>query len=72
MKTLEALGDAVANALDDPDNNVSDVLSVLTGVFVRLCVELVRRNGADPEKQITLNGGDSRDITIHPKKGGES
>ena len=67
MSEIEKLGNAISDALDTCP--VADVLSVLTGALVGLTVELVRRKGEDVNKEITLNGGDQRDITIHaPKK----
>lgn len=64
---LENLGDAISKALDDAP--VSDVLSVLTGAFVALTVELVRRQGHDISQKIEVDGGHERDITIHAPKG---
>lgn len=64
---IEALGEAIATAIANAD--ASDVLALLTGSFVALTLELVRREGADPDKLIRLDGGENRDITIHePKK----
>lgn len=65
-EALENLGAAIERALDECP--VSDVLSVLTGSLVGLAVELVRRQGEDINKSITLDGGDQRDITISPPK----
>lgn len=66
MTALKDLAAAIERALDECP--VSDVLSILTGSLVGLTVELVRRQGADINKSITLNGGDQRDITISPPK----
>lgn len=61
---LDKLGDAIVLALDECP--VHDVLSVLTGSFVGLAVELVRRAGEDTQKAIVLKGGpERRSITIH-------
>lgn len=60
------LAAAIEKALDDAP--VSDVLSVLTGTFVGLTVELVRRQGHDVTKEIKVDGGHNRDITIHTPK----
>ena len=65
-EALENLGAAIERALDECP--VSEVLSILTGSLVGLTVELVRRQGEDINKPITLNGGDQRDITISPPK----
>lgn len=65
------LGAAIERALDDAP--VSDVLSILTGAFVSLTLELVRRQGYDVSRQIKIDGGHNRDITIHePKEPPES
>ena len=65
-EALENLGAAIERALDEC--SVSDVLSILTGSLVGLVVELVRRQGEDINKPITLDGGNQRDITISPPK----
>ncbi|KAA1012990.1 hypothetical protein FVF58_09360 [Paraburkholderia panacisoli] len=66
MSAIENLGTAIEKALDDEP--VSDVLAVLTGAFVSLTVELVRRQGHDVTKEIKVDGGRQRDITIHAPK----
>lgn len=48
--------------------SVSDALSVATGLFVGLVVSYTKHRGHDANKEITINGGDQRDITIHPAK----
>lgn len=63
---IEKLGDAIRQALDDAP--VADVLSVLTGAFVALTVEVVRRQGHDVNKKIEIDGRTERDITIHAPK----
>lgn len=69
MSALENIGVAIEQALEECD--VNDVLAILTGAFVGLTVELVRRAGHDTSDKITVSGGKERDITIHaPKKGG--
>ena len=66
MSAIENLGAAIERALDEC--SVQDVLSLLTGSFFGLTVELVRRQGHDVNKQITVDGGAERDITIHSPK----
>ncbi|MBN3833655.1 hypothetical protein [Burkholderia sp. Ac-20344] len=66
MSAIEKLGAAIESALDEAP--ASDVLSVLTGAFVGLVVELVRREGHDAAREIKVNGGPQRDITIHAPK----
>lgn len=63
---VERLGAAIEQALDEAP--VSDVLSILTGAFVGLAVELVRRQGHDTNMPIKVDGGPNRDITIHAPK----
>ncbi|AAQ54967.1 hypothetical protein Bcep22_gp34 [Burkholderia phage Bcep22] len=66
MGAIGKLGAAIEAALDEAP--VSDVLSILTGAFVGLTVELVRRQGHDVNKEIKVDGGNQRDITIHASK----
>ena len=54
--------------LDLAGENVSLAMSVLTGCFVSLTLEVLRRKGHVPDGDIKINGGDQRDITIHPPK----
>ncbi|HEF4732692.1 hypothetical protein KTE71_30595 [Burkholderia multivorans] len=63
---IEALGEAIDRALDDAP--VTDVLAFVTGVFVGLTLELVRREGHDVNKEIRIDGVEQRDITIHAPK----
>ncbi len=68
---INALGAAIERALGEAP--VADVLSVLTGAFISLTVEVVRRHGHDVQQDIKVNGGPRRDITIHaPKPAGEA
>lgn len=67
MSALDDLGNAVHAALKE--ETVDDVLALLTGCFVGLTLEVLRRNGHDDEsKDIHIDGGSERDITIHAKK----
>ena len=52
--------------LDQVD--MAQALSVATGLFVGLVVGYAEHAGEDSSKSITINGGDNRDITIHPAK----
>ena len=63
---IERLGDAIEAALDTAP--AADVLAVITGCFVGLTVELLRRAGHDVTQPIKIDGGQQRDITIHPPK----
>lgn len=66
MDALVKLGSAIELALAEAP--VADVLSILTGAFVGLTTEVVRRQGHDESKEIKVEGGQRRDITIHPEK----
>ncbi|RQV20618.1 hypothetical protein DF039_12300 [Burkholderia cenocepacia] len=63
---LEAIAEAVGDAL--AETPVTEVLAFVTGVFVGLTVELVRRQGHDVNMEIKVDGGQQRDITIHAPK----
>lgn len=63
---IDKLGAAIEAAVRDAPTY--DVLSVITGTFVSLTVELVRRQGHDVNLPITVNAGPNRDVTIHPPK----
>lgn len=68
MTALDEMAKSIERALDEC--SVSDVLTVITGMFVGLSEEFVRSQGYDASETITIDGGDQRDITIHAKKGG--
>ncbi len=63
---MENLQSAILQALDD--NPVEDVLAALLGSVVGLVLEVGRRQGHDMTKEIKIEGGKSRDITIHAPK----
>ena len=63
---IAALGSAIEHALEEAP--ASEVLAVLAGAFVGLTVELLRRHGHDVTKEIKIDGGQHRDITIHSPK----
>jgi hypothetical protein len=63
---LDTLGDAIKTALAEAP--VDQVLSVLTGSFVSLTIEVLRRGGHDTTREIKIDGGRQRDITIHAAK----
>ena len=62
-KKFEAVFDAFLGAV-----GIADAMSVVTGIFVSLMVGYVEHKGEDPNKSITINGGDMRDVTIHASK----
>lgn len=58
---LEALQEAIVELAGE---DIDLCLSTMTGSFVGLYLEVMRRRGMDTDKQITIEGG-SRTITIH-------
>lgn len=54
--------------LDLVGEDTSTALTLLTGCFVSLTVELLRRKGYSTNGEIKIDGGDMRDITIHKPK----
>ena len=65
--TPRATEESSGVAADFPEQSAR-VLTVITGCFVSLTVELVRRAGHDVTKPIKVDGSQQRDITIHPPK----
>jgi hypothetical protein len=63
---LQGLVDSLTKALDEAPLN--DVLSTVTGMFVTLITDVCKHKGHDDSLPITVDGGDNRDITIHPPK----
>lgn len=63
MSALADLGKAIERAVEECPT--VDVLSIVTGAFVGLTIGVVRQNGHDAEKEITIEG--ERNITIHAK-----
>lgn len=57
--------------LELASEDIAMALSVLTGCFVSLTLEVMRRNGHTPDGSIKIDGGDNRDITIHAPKTAE-
>lgn len=43
-------------------------LSTITGCFVSIVVAAMEANGHDAGREIKINGGENRDITIHAPK----
>lgn len=48
--------------------DVETALTFLTGCFVSLVLEVLRRKGYETDGDIKIDGGDQRDITIHAPK----
>lgn len=66
VDAIDKLGAAIEQALEEAP--VSDVLSILVAAFVGVTVEMVRREGEDVAKEIKIDGGAQRDVTIHAPK----
>jgi len=60
-----------AAVLDMLNNDYPAALSIVTGTFVSLTLEIMRRNGHDTDQKILIDGGNNRDITIHALKSAE-
>jgi hypothetical protein len=63
---IKNMAEAIERALDEAPTE--DVLSLITSVFVGLTVFAVTQNGQDGNKEIKIDGGSRRDITIHAKR----
>lgn len=48
--------------------SIEDAMSVAAGLFVSLVTGYMEHRGEDSSKEITIDGGDNRDITIHAAK----
>lgn len=66
MSTIEDLATAIDRAIDDCP--IDEVVSVITGAFVSMLIGIVRHKGGNPDQQIDIDGGENRNITIHPTK----
>ena len=66
MSATKDIQAAIDQALNE--YSVEDVVSAVTGNFVGLVVELVKRKGGDEDGEIKIDGGKNRDITIHAEK----
>lgn len=51
------------------DESPKIALEIITGYFVGLITSLLTAHGKDADQEIVINGGASRDITIHAVKG---
>lgn len=68
MNELDRIDKTILDAL--AKHPAGEVLTILTGHFVGLVVEVLRRSGNTPDGEIHIDGGKRRDITIHAVKGG--
>lgn len=49
----------------------AEALAIATGIFVSLLTSYMTSIGLDTNKQIHVDGGDNRDITVHAPKAAE-
>lgn len=47
--------------------NLSEAMALIAGMFVGLYMSAAEAAGADPDKEIILNGMGSRNVTIHER-----
>ena len=52
------------------EEDAQTALCLVTGAFVGLTLELIRRQGHEPVGDVLIDGGECRDITIHAAKEG--
>ena len=50
------------------ETDADAALQLITGMFVGLTLEYMRRRGHEPSGEIRIDGGHQRDITIHAEK----
>ncbi|WP_310643439.1 hypothetical protein [Limnohabitans sp.] len=68
MSPIEKNATAAIDAL--VDESPEKAMSFLASNFVGLILAMIEIKGGDVSNEIKINGGDSRDITIHAKKKG--
>jgi hypothetical protein len=57
------------NALEDMLGiDYPSALVIVTGTFVSLTLEVMRRNGHESTGEVRIDGGTNRDVTIHAQK----
>lgn len=50
-------------------HDLAAALELATGTFVSLLIATMKLHGHDPDREIRVDGGENRDITVHaPKK----
>ena len=66
MKALDKLIKVIDEVVDE--EGMQEALSCVTSVFVAFVTSTVKHAGGDVTKEIVIDGGTARDITIHPQK----
>lgn len=65
MSAIQSLSERISEAVaEDPES----AMQIVTAHFVGLAAALAERAGGKPQCAILIDGGDSRDITIHARK----
>ena len=67
MNAVENFESALLRMVEEDEQTA---LCLVTGAFVGLTLELIRRQGHEPVGDVLIDGGESRDITIHAVKEG--
>lgn len=65
MNAVENFENALLRLVEE---DAQTALCLLTGAFVGLTLELIWRQGHEPVGDVLIDGGESRDITIHAAK----
>lgn len=65
MSAAENFENALVRLVEE---DAQTALCLVTGAFVGLTLELIRRQGHEPVGDVFIDGGESRDITIHAAK----
>lgn len=65
MNAAEKFENALMRLVEE---DAQTALCLVTGAFVSLILELIRRQGHEPVGDVLIDGGESRDITIHAAK----
>ena len=66
MKALDKLVEVIDEIIEE--EGMKEALSCITSVFVAFIASTVKHSGGDVTKEIVIDGGTARDITIHPEK----
>ncbi len=65
MSAAENFENALVRLVEE---DAQTALCLVTGAFVGLTLELIRRQGHEPVGDVLIDGGECRDITIHAAK----
>ena len=65
MSAAENFENALVRLVEE---DAQTALCLVTGAFVGLTLELIRRQGHEPVGDVLIDGGENRNITIHAAK----